>query len=265
MSEHDILEQILAKKREHLAACKQQYGQSVLSERIAGMKPVCNFHHAVSHGIMHRHTVLIAEIKKASPSKGIIRKDFDPATLSMCYERAGATCISVLTDTPYFQGKNEDLIQVREHTVLPILRKDFIIDPYQVLEARAIGADAILLIMAALSLSQARELEACARELDLSVLVEVHNRAELDQALRLKTTLIGINNRNLKTLVVDLSTTETLLPFIPQSHYVVCESGIAYRHDIIHMNKLGVWAFLVGESLMREADVQQATRTLLEG
>lgn len=265
MSEHNILDQILTKKRTHIELCKQRCDQKTLLAQIATMEPVRNFYQAVHHGISHRQVTLITEIKKASPSKGVIRKDFNPGELAVLYEKAGASCISVLTDTPYFQGKNEDLIQVRKNTVLPILRKDFMIDPYQVIEARAIGADAILLIMAALSLAEAKELEACAQELGLSVLIEVHNRAELDQALHLKSTLIGINNRNLKTLIVDLSTTESLLPFIPRSHQVICESGISYHHDVVHMNKLGVWAFLVGESLMRESDVEQATRRLLHG
>ena len=265
MSEKNILQHINDKKRLHIAACKARFSQHTLQERIASMPPARNFYQAIADKTAKQQIALIAEVKRASPSKGIIREDFNPATLAQSYEKAGASCISVLTDIPYFQGKDEDLMEVRRHTHLPILRKDFMLDPYQVFEARAIGADAILLIMAALSLSQAKELEQAAIALGLSVLVEVHNREELQQALQLQTRLMGINNRDLKTLTVDLSVTESLIPFIPASHQIICESGIAHHRDIQHMNHRGVWAFLVGESLMRQADVEAATRTLLNG
>lgn len=259
----DILEQINTKKMEYVAYCKQHRSEQALRAHINTMAPTRPFASALAKKVKEQQIGLIAEIKKASPSKGIIRQDFDPATFAKAYEQSGATCISVLTDQPYFQGRDEDLITVRHHTSLPILRKDFIVDHYQVIESRAIGADAILLIMASLSLSHAKDLEALAIELGLSVLIEVHDKKELDQALQLKSPLIGVNNRNLKTLSVDLSITSSLLPFIPKHYTVVCESGLSSYSDIAHMNQQGVWAFLVGESLMRQQDVGLATKKLL--
>ena len=259
----DVLAEICAEKRAHVARTKAKRPEAELLAGLAEAPPVRPFAVALRRHLGAGRYGLIAEIKKASPSAGLIRQDFDPAALARAYEAGGASCLSVLTDAPYFQGSDEDLVTARRAVQLPVLRKDFILDPYQVIESRRIGADCILLIMAALSDEAANELAAAAAELELDVLAEVHDGAELDRALQLGVRLIGINNRDLKTLETDLRTTEILTPQVPSDRLVVAESGIRSAQDLDRLAAVGARCFLVGESLMREQDVTVATRRLL--
>jgi indole-3-glycerol phosphate synthase len=259
----DILAEIIARKRLDVAAARQAVPLDALDHTTRAQDPPRGFVGALRRALADGRHGLIAEIKKASPSHGLIRADFDPAALAGAYQSAGAACLSVLTDTPYFQGTPEHLRAARAASALPVLRKDFMVDPYQIVEARAIGADCVLLIMAALSDDQAAELEATAIDFGLDVLVEVHDRAELDRALRLKSPLIGINNRNLKTLKTDLATTIDLVAGLPRDRLAVSESGLQSPADLARMAEAGARCFLVGESLLRHADVAAATRALL--
>jgi indole-3-glycerol phosphate synthase len=259
----DVLAEICVEKRAHIARAKAVRSEAALLSGISEAPPVRPFAAALERHLAEGRYGLIAEIKKASPSAGLIREDFDPRKLASAYAVGGASCLSVLTDMPYFQGNDADLTAAREAVRLPVLRKDFILDPYQVLESRRIGADCILLIMAALSDMEAWDLAAAAVELGLDVLAEIHDGAELDRALRLPVRLIGINNRNLKTLETDLRTAETLAPKVPADRIVIAESGIRRSADLDRLAAAGARCFLVGETLMREADVTAATRRLL--
>ena len=263
----DILDKIVATKKLELAADSKKVSLGNLREqaqennRDALLKPR-GFIQAIEQKIEAGKAGVIAEIKKASPSKGILRENFLPAEIAQSYEKNGAACLSVLTDKDYFQGANSYLQAARAACKIPVLRKDFTIDPYQIYEARAIGADAILLIVACLELNQMKELEACAHELGLDVLVEVHNAPELEQALDLKTSLLGINNRNLKTFEVTLQTTLSLLSMAPKEKILVTESGIATRDDVKLMRDHQINAFLVGETFMRASDPGAALNQL---
>ena len=259
----DVLSRICEEKLQEIARRKTQRSLPSLEAEARTQSSPRGFVQSLRKALKEGGYGVITEIKKASPSRGLIRKDFDPPSLARAYAAGGATCLSVLTDGPYFQGQDADLIAARAVVDLPVLRKDFILDPYQVVEARAIGADCILLIMAALSDKVAEELEATALALGMDVLVEVHDAIELARAVKLRTPLLGINNRNLKTLEIDLSVTETLAALVPPDRLLVSESGIHTPADLLRVSKAGPRCFLVGESLMRQADVTTATRNLI--
>lgn len=258
----DKLTEICEAKRAHVAKRKTQLSGTQIKDKIAQQSAPRGFIQSIEDKSKNDFA-LIAEIKKASPSKGLIREDFDPPAHAKAYEKGGAACLSVLTDSPYFQGDDSYLIAARAATSLPCLRKDFMVDPWQVAESRSLGADAILIIMAAIDDSLAAEIEDAAIEHNMDALIEVHDEQELERALRLKSRLLGINNRNLKTFETSLSMTERLSKMVPHGRIMVSESGIFTHGDCVRLSQSGARCFLVGESLMRQEDVSAATQKLL--
>ena len=265
LSPDNVLACICADTRADLDRRRATTPLEAMRVRALAADPPRGFGRALMQTTAAGRLALIGEIKKASPSGGLIRADFDPAALARAYRDGGATCLSVLTEAPHFQGSPDHLRAARAAVALPVLRKDFILDPWQVYESRAMGADCILLIMAALEDAQAVELESLARTLDLDVLVEVHDAAELRRALGLQSKLLGVNNRNLKTLKIDINTTLALAPNVPPDRFLIGESGLRSHADLLRLAEIGVHCFLIGEHLMRQPDVAAACRALLDG